>query len=107
MALVDKLLLWWHRRKTRAKMQRVFSRGQDPFHYDSGSPYEKERLAAMEAALDGRKFDDALEIGCAEGSFSERLAKAAARLTAVDISAVALERAQKRLEKAKHVSFVE
>lgn len=107
MNLIDKALLWWHRGKTRAKMQRVFSRRADPFHYDSGSPYEAERLAAMEAALDGGPYDEALEVGCAEGAFTERLAKAAKRLTALDISQVALSRARKRLASAKSVSFIE
>jgi cyclopropane fatty-acyl-phospholipid synthase-like methyltransferase len=107
MAWLDPLLLWWHRRKTRAKMQRVFSRRPDPFSYDSGSAYEAQRLAAMETALGGRRHQHALEIGCAEGAFTERLAKHAERLTSVDISAVALSRARKRLESAGNVDFVE
>jgi predicted TPR repeat methyltransferase len=107
MAFIDNVLLWWHRRKTRAKMQRVFSRRPDPFSYDSGSAYEAERLSAMERSLEGRRWDRVLEIGCAEGAFTERLAKAAGALTAVDISAVALSRARKRLAAASYVDFVE
>jgi 2-polyprenyl-3-methyl-5-hydroxy-6-metoxy-1,4-benzoquinol methylase len=107
MSFFDPLLLWWHRRKVRAKMQRVFSRGADPFHYDSGSDYEKERLAAMEAALGKRDFARVLEVGCAEGAFTERLARKSRRLTAVDISSVALARARERLKEKSGVDFVE
>lgn len=89
-------MLAWHRRKTRGKMDRVFNRSQDPYRYEQ-NPYEKARLAAMESALQGRGFDSALEVGCAEGIFTERLLRQAREIVAVDISPVALERAQRRL----------
>lgn len=101
--MLESLLLWWHRRKTRRKMDRVFSRGEDPFKY-RGSPYERERLGAMEAAVSERRWHKALEVGCAEGDFTERLVRNADEVTAVDISAVALERARRRLP---GVAFVE
>ncbi len=101
--MLEALLVWWHRRKTRRKMDRVFSRGEDPFRY-RGSPYELERLGAMERAVSDRRWARALEVGCAEGDFTERLARHAAAVTAVDISSVALERARRRLP---GVAFVE
>jgi SAM-dependent methyltransferase len=107
MTMLQRVLLWWHQGKTRDKMQRVFSRRTDPFSYDGGSAYETERLAAMERALEGRAYAQALEVGCAEGAFTERLAKAARKVTALDISAIALGRARKRLASSSQVEFIE
>ena len=67
--MLESLRLWWHRRKVRRKMDRVFSRREDPFGYRS-LPYETARLAAMEKALGGRRARRALEAGCAEGDFT-------------------------------------
>lgn len=103
--MLDALRLWWHRRKVRSKMDRVFSRREDPFGYRS-TPYETKRLAAMEKAVGERRFGAALEVGCAEGDFTERLLKRSDKVTAVDISAVALARARARLED-RRVEFIE
>ena len=96
--MFESLKLWWHRRKTRGKMERVFSRGEDPFGYRRSS-YETARLKAMEAALGERRYGQALEVGCAEGDFTEKLLAASERVTAVDISPTAIGRLQKRLGK--------
>lgn len=93
MSLLKSLRVWWHGFNTRRKMDRVFSRGEDPYHY-ADSPYERARLDAMQAALAPR--GRALEVGCAEGLFTERLAPLAKELVALDISPVALERARRR-----------
>lgn len=94
--MLERLGLWWQRLKTRRKMERVFSRGSDPFHYES-SPYEEARLKAMDAAAGPGPFSFVLEAGCAEGLFTERLCARARRVTALDISPTALLRARKRL----------
>lgn len=86
-------------------MNRVFSRGEDPYRYRS-SPYELARLEAMSGALGARSWREALEVGCAEGAFTERLASRTGRLTAIDISSVALSRARGRLAPGR-VEFVE
>jgi 2-polyprenyl-3-methyl-5-hydroxy-6-metoxy-1,4-benzoquinol methylase len=99
------LRLWWQRFKTRRKMNRVFARGADPYDY-AHKPYELARLAAMEAALGGRRYKNALEVGCAEGIFTERLSAAADLVIALDISKVALDRARARCQ-GRPVSFVE
>ena len=49
--MIRRLLLLWHRAKTRGKMDRVFSRGEDPYGY-ARSPYETARLAAMREETD-------------------------------------------------------
>ena len=85
-------------------MNRVFGRKNDPFLYRSSS-YEQARLSAMEAAIGGRRYHRTLEVGCAEGDFTERLLKVSDRVSALDISPVALARARKRL--ARPVEFME
>jgi len=102
---LDSLLLWWHRLQTRRKMDRVFGRREDPFSYRRSS-YEQARLDAMAEVVSGRQWRSALEVGCAEGDFTERLCEAAERVTALDISPVALARARRRLSGAA-VEFVE
>ena len=101
MSVFDSLALWWQSRKTKRKMERVFSRGADPFKY-STSAYELKRLAAMERALGEGPLGRVLEIGCAEGHFTERLAKRAVSLEAVDISDTAIARAKARAPKAAY-----
>ncbi|OGR82468.1 MAG: hypothetical protein A3J74_07920 [Elusimicrobia bacterium RIFCSPHIGHO2_02_FULL_57_9] len=103
--LLDSILLWWHRGKTKSKMDRVFSRGEDPFSY-SRCEYELSRLAAMEKAASQHRYGRALEIGCAEGLFTEKLAGLADAVTALDISPVALERGRRRLN-GRPVQFIE
>lgn len=85
----------WQAYKTRRKMNRQFGKRPDPFGY-TNTPYEAARLEAMDQALGTVPLGAALEVGCAEGHFTEKLAKRAARVIALDISAVALERARKR-----------
>lgn len=104
--MIGRLLLLWHKAKVRRKMNRVFSRGQDPYGYAS-APYEGARLKAMEQALGARRYGHAVEIGCAEGFFTQALAERAERVEAVDVSPVALERARRRLEGRANVSFHE
>lgn len=103
--MFEGLRLWWAKRKNRRKMDRVFRRREDPFGYRD-SPYEKARLDAMERALGERQYRRALEIGCAEGDFTLRLAARAARVTALDVSTLAIERASRRLSTARGVELV-
>ncbi|MBI5624568.1 MAG: methyltransferase domain-containing protein [Elusimicrobia bacterium] len=104
--IFDAIAGWLARRSVRRKMDRVFSRGRDPFGYEK-LPYETGRLKAMEAALGDRRYASGLEIGCAEGVFTEKLAARAERLAALDVSPVALERARARLAGRPGVAFVE
>ena len=85
----------WQAYKTRRKMNRQFGKREDPFAYRT-TPYEAARLEAMEKALGTAPLGTALEVGCAEGHFTEKLARRSGRVIALDISSVALERARKR-----------
>ena len=106
MSLLDRLVVWWHGRKTRRKMDRVFSRKEDPYGYKTG-PYETGRLKAMGECAGPGPFERVLEVGCAEGAFTLVLAERAASVTALDISSVALSRARKNLAGRGRVAFAE
>lgn len=95
MSLWSSLRVSWQAFKTRRKMNRQFGRREDPFSYAT-TPYETARLAAMAAALGEGPLGSTLEVGCAEGHFTEALARRASRVLALDISAVALSRARRR-----------
>ena len=71
--LPPKLKIEWQALKTKQKMDRQFGRHPDPFNYE-GSQYERMRFEVMEDAVGG-SFPKALEAGCAEGHFTQRLAR--------------------------------
>jgi len=100
LSLWSGLRVRWQAFKTRRKMNRQFGRREDPFSYGL-FPYEKARLDAMEAALSGRRWGRVLEAGCAEGHFTQRLVCLTDHVTALDISAVALTRARRRVPSAE------
>ncbi len=99
MSLWSAVRLSWQAFKTRRKMNRQFGKREDPFSYET-TPYEAARLAAMDQALGVGFLGPALEVGCAEGHFTEKLARRSSRVLALDISAVALARARKRAPQA-------
>lgn len=68
---------------------------EDPFFFDS-NPRESLKYERTLALCGPGPFGRAMEIGCAEGAFTERLAPRCRRLDAVDISAVAVQRAAER-----------
>jgi predicted TPR repeat methyltransferase len=81
-----------------------------PDHWDyTTNPIELERFAIAVEMLDdvrnGKRFTRAMEIACAEGVFTERLAPMCDSLLAVDFSEIALARAQERCERWPHVTF--
>ncbi|MBV9993710.1 MAG: glycosyltransferase [Caulobacteraceae bacterium] len=73
--------------------------------WDRESPYERlkfeDTLELTPLLPDG----SGLELACAEGHFTERLAPRLGRLLATDISATALERARERCARLANVSF--
>lgn len=102
MTFLSSLRVSWQAFKTRRKMNRQFGRREDPFAYET-TPYEAARLAAMDEALGAGSLGPVLEVGCAEGHFTEKLVRRSSRVLAVDISAVALARARKRAPQAVFV----
>jgi SAM-dependent methyltransferase len=104
--------LWWMAWDTparaRASFERQFAAGPDPWHYRSRPA--RERHAHALGLLDAAGLtavDRALEIGCAEGHFTARLAPRCRALLAVDLSAVALGRARAAGAWGAGVAFAE
>jgi peptidoglycan/xylan/chitin deacetylase (PgdA/CDA1 family) len=75
----------------------------DPWNY--GSAYEQEKYALQLELLPTGTVKFALELACAEGHFTEKLAARAQRLIATDISARALTRAADRCRSCHHIEF--
>lgn len=87
----------------RHHFEACFAKGRDPWLYDS--PYEVRKYAqTLELAL-SHAPRRALELACAEGHFTERLAGHLEELVATDISALALERAAERCHHFPHATF--
>jgi SAM-dependent methyltransferase len=118
LASIKPLRTAWHlARALRGEMQwraydqasyaKYIAANPDPWGYSSWSSEltEQKFQAAVEMLSDlGRNFDRALEIGCAQGGMTERLAPLCKELLAVDFVPVALERAQARCHQS-HISF--
>jgi O-antigen/teichoic acid export membrane protein/SAM-dependent methyltransferase len=75
----------------------------DPFR--NCDAREQARFATELRLLAGRRFRRTLEIGCAEGSFTELLAASCDDLLAVDFNEVALSRARQRCGPLPNVRF--
>ena len=67
--------------------------------------YERDKYADTVAALDGRRFRRAVEVGCAIGELTARLAPCCDDLLGVDIAEAALVRARARNAGAPQVRF--
>lgn len=71
----------------------------DPWHYETGEDRKRLILAdSMLKRVQQAKFRKAIEIGCAEGVFTEMLAPRCESLIAVDFAPIALQRARQRLQ---------
>lgn len=66
---------------------------EDPWGLES-SPFEQAKYAHQLALLLGRRYSRALEIGCGSGQFTRILSQAVDRVTALDISQNAIDRAR-------------
>ncbi len=93
-----------------AELNHEFGPREDPWDYATAS-YQRDRIRSEVEMLDAvrgtARFGSALEVGCAEGIFTEVLAPRCDSLLAVDISPVALNRARRRLQGNERVQFAE
>jgi SAM-dependent methyltransferase len=93
-----------------AELNHEFAAREDPWNYATAA-YQVDRIRSEVEMLDAvrgdGRFGHALEVGCAEGLFTEKLAPLCESLLAVDISPVALARARRRLEGCERVQFAE
>ena len=91
-----------------AELNREFAAREDPWSYATASCQVdriRREMEMLDAVRHHERFQNALEVGCAEGISTENLALLCKRLLAVDISPVALDRARRRLEGSTHVHF--
>jgi predicted TPR repeat methyltransferase len=75
--------------------EQMFAADPDPWSFET-SAYETAKYDATIAALGGRRYRSAIEIGCANGVLTRRLAPHALSLLAIDVSETALARAAAR-----------
>jgi SAM-dependent methyltransferase len=99
--------MYW-RTYDQASYAKYIAAHPDPWGYSSGwasALTERKFQVAIEMLSElGRNFDRALEIGCAQGGMTERLAPLCKELLAVDFVPVALERARARCH-GSNISF--
>lgn len=82
------------RRYDRHHFETSFARTSDPWSYRSA--YEQTKYEQTMALVPEGSIERALELGCAEGHFTLRLAPRVGHLIAADIADLALERAAER-----------
>lgn len=80
-------------------------RHTDPWGLDSRA-YESRKRDILIASLPRERFERVLEIGCAHGALTARLAEVAGRVVAVDLSPTALQRARARGIPSGNVDFL-
>lgn len=84
--------------------ERMFRDSADPWDLET-SAYERDKYDHTIAALRGQTYTKALEIGCARGVLTQRLAAQCLALSAVDVSETAIEAARTRMVQHDHVAF--
>lgn len=82
----------------------LHTKNADPWDFET-SAYEAKKREATIAALGGRHFGNGLEIGCSIGVLTQDLSTICDELVAVDVSAVALEKARQRLGRGNKITF--
>ena len=78
----------------------LYARDADPWDFET-SGYEAAKYEQTIAALEGRHFSTALEVGCSIGVLTERLAEHCDDLLAIDVAESALARARERVPQVR------
>jgi SAM-dependent methyltransferase len=82
----------------------MYAADPDPWRFASSS-YEAEKYSDTLRAVEGRIYDNVLEVGCSIGVLTSLLSNVSRRLTAIDVSHLALEQARRRCVDLEHVNF--
>lgn len=78
----------------------------DPWRLD-GSPFERERHTQMlRLSISQGVITNGLEVGCAAGAFTEKLAPHCQRLTVIDVVPRAIGRASARTKRWSHIAWI-
>lgn len=88
----------------RQYFETVFATRSDPWDYTGA--YEEIKYGQTLRLIPNALFKSALEIGCAEGHFTSKLAARVGQLVAADISQIALERAARRCAQFENISWL-
>jgi protein-L-isoaspartate O-methyltransferase len=108
-ALGRKIRTWgwiWQPVYSAGWLKKFYKKSADPYHFDN-NPYEAEKYAHTMRLLNGRIYEKALEIGGAEGIFTQMLAPICTSLLAVEVAEAAVERANERLRDNTNVTFIQ
>lgn len=82
----------------------MYERDEDPWEFAS-SEYEAGKYRETIAALSKERYHSALELGCSIGVLSKMLAEKTDKLTALDASISAIERAKLRCTDSENITF--
>lgn len=87
---------------SRSALERFYASAHDPFGIDT-NPYESEKFDDLLQVVGEGPFRQGLEVGCAIGSLTERLALRCEHLLTLDIAQAAVDRTRQRLAGQTHV----
>lgn len=87
------------------QLNRLYDDTVDPFRFET-NPYEAGKYAHTLRLLSTRSYGAALEVGAAEGIFTEMLAPLCESVVAIDVADAAVERAKERLARFDNVDVV-
>lgn len=82
----------------------LYAHDADPWGFET-SAYEDAKYTSTLAALKGRRYADAIEVGCSIGVLTERLAPFCDRLLATDVADAAIDVARRRCTLMPQVRF--
>ncbi|MBI4056947.1 MAG: methyltransferase domain-containing protein [Elusimicrobia bacterium] len=104
--MLKTLILKLHDRLNRRKFERLFHSRKDPYRYGT-LEFERRRYDLMLRFIGDRHYLNALEVGCAEGHFTEKLFTFCQNITTMDVSETAIERARKKFENNSHIQIIQ
>jgi SAM-dependent methyltransferase len=84
--------------------EHLYQRERDPWSFET-SPYEDQKYRITVEAIAKPRATRCLEVGCSIGVLTCRLAAVTGRLVATDVSATALEIAERRCADLSNVEF--
>lgn len=89
-------------RLDRQYFEALYGEDPDPWNFET-SDYERRKYERTLASLGGRRFRNAMEVGCSIGVFTKMLARRCDALLALDASERAVAAATERLSDEPHV----
>lgn len=85
------------------KLEELFRQITDPWNFEK-SVFEYKRYQILLEYIKNLNPKKVLELGCAEGVFTQKLSKICKDITAVEVSKTAIKRAKKRVVKVRFIN---